>query len=232
MLHGLPSSNSPQLPVLLFWLPPHPYGSLLSPLILKEKINLRVGIYLGIALLGSVVVTFSKSYAITNGSLTCAIPATLKGGGNLLGNALALLGAFMAAGYVISGRNLRKSIKSHAIYSFSVFYWFGCTAYIVFFVQISFGWFLSPELYLANFIGNCSPDIRSYNSKLGSGIYSGCICLDRITWRTSGFKPSCLGFFKRTPSLIEITGGIIILLGIILSSRLMNKTKNGLSDGK
>ena len=193
---------------------------------------MRVGIYLGIALLGSVVVTFSKSYAITNGSLTCAIPATLKGGGNLLGNALALLGAFMAAGYVISGRNLRKSINllpyTLLVYSTaSVVLLLLCFLFkfpLVGFSAQSYIWLILlaivPQIlghitlnWALGFIPAAFVSIALLGVPVGSTI---------LAWV----------FLQEPPSLIEITGGIIILLGIILSSRLMNQTKNGLSGGK
>jgi len=206
--------------------------SLLSPLILKEKINLRVMIYLGIALLGSVVVIFSKSCAITNRSLICAIPATSKGEGNLLGNALALLGAFMAAGYVISGRNLRKSINllpyTLLVYSIaSVVLLILCFLFkypLVGFSVQSYIWLILlaivPQIlghttlnWALGFIPAVFVSIALLGEPVGSSL---------LAWV----------FLEEPPSLVEITGGMIILLGIILSSRLMNKTKNGLSDGK
>ncbi len=205
--------------------------SLLSPLILKEKINWKVGICLGIALLGSIVVTFSKSCLVADGVLTCSIPAILKGEGNLLGNALALLGAIMAAGYVISGRNLRKSINlwpyTLLVYSiasvvllvFCLFFRYPLVGYSI----KSYLWLILlaivPQIFghttlnwALGFIPAAFVSIALLGEPVGSSL---------LAWL----------FLKETPSLFEFIGGVLILTGIILSTRSMNQINKSSSDG-
>jgi len=203
--------------------------SLLSPLILKEKINGRVGIFLGIALLGSVIVTFSKSCTITNGLILCAIPATLKGGSNLLGNVLALLGAFMAAGYVISGRNLRKTIS---LWPYTLLVYSISSAILLVLCLL----FKFP---LVGF------SIRSYIWLILLAIIPQIFGHTTLNWAL-GFIPAALVsiallgepvgssllawiFLQEPPSWIEIIGGVLILLGIIFSSRWMIQTAKNTS---
>jgi drug/metabolite transporter (DMT)-like permease len=206
--------------------------SLLSPLILKEKISWRVGTYLGIALLGSVIVTFSKSCAFTNGLPMCNFSATLEGEGSLLGNALALLGALMAAGYVMSGRNLRKTINlwpyTLLVYSIaSVVLLVMCLLFrypLVGFSIQSLIWLILlaiiPQIFghttlnwALGFVPAAFVSITLLGEPVGSSI---------LAWI----------FLKESPTLIEMAGGSLILIGIILSSRLMNRTKKSVSVGK
>jgi drug/metabolite transporter (DMT)-like permease len=206
--------------------------ALLSPLILKEKIDSRVGMYLGIALLGSVVVIFSKTCAITNGSLTYAIPPMDKEGSILLGNILALLGALMAAGYVIAGRNLRKSINllpyTLFVYSIaSVVLLFLCSLFkypLVGFSVQSYVWLILlaiiPQIlghttlnWALGFIPAAFVSIALLGEPVGSSF---------LAWL----------LLKEFPSLVEIAGGLIILSGIYLTSRVLNNTKKGHSDRK
>jgi drug/metabolite transporter (DMT)-like permease len=206
--------------------------SLLSPLILKEKISWRVGSYLGIALLGSVVVTFSKSCTFTNGSPICNFPASLEGEAGLLGNALALLGALMAAGYVMSGRNLRKTINiwpyTLLVYSVaSVVLLVMCLLFrypLVGFSIQSLIWLILlaiiPQIFghttlnwALGFVPAAFVSITLLGEPVGSSI---------LAWI----------FLKESPTRIEMAGGTLILIGIILSSRLMNRTKKDVSEGK
>jgi drug/metabolite transporter (DMT)-like permease len=200
--------------------------ALLSPLILKEKINRRMGFYLLIALLGSIVVTFSKSCTFINGSLACTIFSSSKGNNNLLGNVLALLGAFLAAGYVISGRNLRKTINlwpyTLLVYSIaSVVLLLLCFLFkypLFGFSFQSFIWLILlaivPQIFghttlnwVLGFIPAAFVSIALLGEPVGSSI---------LAWL----------FLKEPPSLIETLGGILILLGIILSSIMMNKVES------
>jgi drug/metabolite transporter (DMT)-like permease len=204
--------------------------SLLSPLILKEKISWKVGIYLGIALLGSVVVTFSKSCMISNGLPMCNFTSTLKGGSNLLGNALALLGALMAAGYVISGRNLRKTINlwPYTLLVYSV----GSVVLLVMcflFHYPLFGFSFQSLIWLI--LLAIIPQILGHTTlNWALGFVPAAFVSITLVGEPVGSSILAWIFLKETPTLIEMAGGFLILIGIIISSRLMNQAKKSISE--
>ena len=205
--------------------------ALLSPLILKEKIDIRVGIFLGIALLGSAVVTFSQSCALTNGFLACVLPVTLKSEGNLLGNGLALLGAFMAAGYVISGRNLRKSINflpyTLLVYSFASF------ALLLLCLLLKYPLLgYSIQSYVWMILLAIIPQILGHSTlNWALGFIPAAFVAITLLGEPVGSTILAWVFLKEVPSIVEIIGGLMILSGIILSSRSINRTQNNLSSG-
>ena len=206
--------------------------ALLSPVILKEKIDIRVGIFLGIALLGSAVITFSQSCSLTNGFLACVLPVTLKSGGNLLGNGLALLGAFMAAGYVISGRNLRKSINflpyTLLVYSFTSF----ALLLLCFLLKYPLLGY-SIQSYIWMILLAIIPQILGHSTlNWALGFIPAAFVAITLLGEPVGSTILAWVFLKEVPSIVEIIGGLMILSGIILSSRSMNQTKNNLSAGK
>jgi len=73
------------------------FTSLLGFMIYKERMNMKQGIGMIVAITGSFVIGFGDF---------------MSGGGNLYGDALAILGGVFAALYVIIGRGLRKTISN------------------------------------------------------------------------------------------------------------------------
>jgi drug/metabolite transporter (DMT)-like permease len=203
--------------------------SLFSPLILKEKISWKVGICLGIALLGSVVVTFSKSCTLTNGLPICNFSSSLKGEGGLMGNALALLGALMAAGYVMSGRNLRKTINlwPYTLLVYSV------AAVVLLSLCVLFRYSLlgfSFQSYIWLMLLAIIPQILGHTSlNWALGFIPAAMVSITLLGEPVGSSIMAWIFLRESPTLIEMAGGMLILMGIILSSRLMNLAKQGIS---
>lgn len=94
--------------------------ALLSPPILHERLRKGLIIGLVIAILGSVVVGFGQTcHFLNNGFSYEPVDWT---GTAMLGNGLALLGAWMAAGYILMGRQLRKKLDtlSYTAFVYSV----------------------------------------------------------------------------------------------------------------
>jgi drug/metabolite transporter (DMT)-like permease len=196
--------------------------ALLSPFLLAEKINSRTAFFLGIAFLGSVIVTFGKNYGSLQGSITCWMPsASSASDRSLLGNLLALLGAFMAAGYMISGRKLRKTISlvSYTLVVYlisSLFLILICFAFrqpLSGYTPITFLWLfllaLIPQIFghtAFNWVLGLMPAALVSIALLGEPIGSSI-----LAWL----------FLKEIPSWVEIIGGGLILLGIIFSTKGM-----------
>ena len=84
--------------------------ALLSPAVLHER--LRKGLVFGlvISIMGSVIVGLGQTCRFSEGGFVCQ--SLDWGGHSMLGNGLALLGAWMAAGYILMGRQLRKKLNT------------------------------------------------------------------------------------------------------------------------
>jgi len=84
--------------------------ALLSPVVLHEKLHKGLVVGLTIAILGTVVVGLGQSCSLSGGGFVCR--SMHWGNQFLLGNVLALMGAWMAAGYILVGRQLRKKLNT------------------------------------------------------------------------------------------------------------------------
>jgi drug/metabolite transporter (DMT)-like permease len=200
--------------------------ALLSPLFLKEKINWKVGIGLVIALSGGVVVIFSKSCSISNAILTCSMINNGSNSQNLLGNTLALMGAFAAAGYTMIGRKIRPTMSlipyTFLVYAIAaiILIIFSCLAGFHFsgYTAQSYLWLillaLVPQIighttlnWALGFLPASSVAIALLGEPVGSTI---------LAWL----------FLKESPTFFEIVGGILILGGIVLATKLQNDDSN------
>ena len=192
--------------------------ALFSPWVLKEKITRKTFLFLGIAFLGGLLVTFAKSCHVSGGQLVCSPFQSASGVDKiLLGNLLALFGAFMAAGYVMSGRILRKSL-SNISYT-SVVYLVASLILLMFcllskkrisgYSAAAFLWLILlaviPQLFghsLINWLLGRMPaslvSIALLGEPVGSSIFA-------------------LIFLGEVPVWLEVVGGGLILVGIALS---------------
>lgn len=84
--------------------------ALAAPFVLKESLKRKAALGMALALLGGVVVALSDACR-WNGGLACPSAADFFRGQALLGNFLALAGAWMAAGYLLIGRRLRAKLS-------------------------------------------------------------------------------------------------------------------------
>ncbi len=84
--------------------------AIFSPIILKESISKLVIIGLFVSMTGSAIVGLSYACDFINRGIRCE--AVNLSGPSMLGNFLALFGAWMAAGYMLMGRQLRKKLNT------------------------------------------------------------------------------------------------------------------------
>lgn len=192
--------------------------SITSPVFLQEKMSWQIGLGLIVALLGSVIITVSQNCSIVNAQFICDILNSTFGKNAILGNVLAILGAFAAAGYVMIGRKLRKnmnlfpyifliySVASIILISLSLFSGYGFNGYSrgVYFWMILLA--IVPQLLghsILNWLLGFLPAIYVAISLLGEPVGS-----------------SILAWFilKEIPTIIEIIGAILILTGILITT--------------
>lgn len=198
--------------------------SILSPIVLKEKVGVNVIFGLVLAMIGGIVVGLSNVCSITGGQITCDSFSLILSGKELLGNLLALLGAFMAAGYILVGRRLRQNL-SILSYTFVVY---GFSAIWLVLVVILRGENLfsySSSTFLLLFLLALVPQV------FGHSLFNWALrflpaSAVSVALLGEPIGSSLLAFviLNEPPTLLEIVGGSLILFGISLT--LFRKTRN------
>lgn len=192
--------------------------ALFAPLFLRESI--RKGTVLGMlfALGGTVLVGISEICYWGTGGLRCPPWDEFFGAKALWGDFLALLGGFLAAGYLLVGRYLRARI-SLLTYIFTVYgiaalvllVWVGMTGLpVISYPPPAFGWFLAiaivPQLlghstfnWALRYIPTALVSIALLGEPLGSTLLA-------------------YLFLNETPSGLKMIGGGLILGGLVSAS--------------
>lgn len=193
--------------------------AVLSPLFLKERITKGVGVGLAIALVGSVIVGGGDTCKLTGTGLNCESLSQALQGRTLLGNLLALAGAWFAAFYLIIGRKVRGGL-SLLTYTFVVY---GTAAIVLLALVVvtresftgyspaTFGFFLALAI-IPQLLGHSSFNwaLKYIPAALVSIVLLG-----------EPISSTILAFLilKEPPTILEVVGGLFILTGIYLASR-------------
>ena len=203
--------------------------ALASPILLKEKISPAIWLGLGFALVGSLIVAFSGRRDLTGGQLHCSPITDGWTGKNLLGNLLALVGAFCAAGYLIIGRRVRPTLPL-PVYIFCVY---GVAALSLLLLGMISGenfvgfhpsggsfQLYSSRIWLCLLVLAMGPQLlghSSYNWALGY-LPAATVSI-ALLGEPIGTTILALFILHETPSWIELAGGVLILLGIFITVR-------------
>jgi len=193
--------------------------ALLSPLVLKERIRRETWFGLLIAMAGGVLVGFQESCSLEAGKLICLSPQDFLGGRAMLGNALALFGAFMAAGYMVVGRQVRPvlSLFSYTFWVYSI-----SAVYLLLFVALS-GEKLtgfSGMTYLWFTLLAVFPQVIGHSSFNWALKYLPAAFVSlALLGEPVGTTILAVIFLKEAPGTAELVGGALILAGIFLASR-------------
>jgi drug/metabolite transporter (DMT)-like permease len=199
--------------------------ALFSPLFLKEPLTRPVLIGMLLALFGGTVIALGDSCQISHGLVCPSFSGFLRGDA-LLGNFLALVGAWALAGYLMIGRSLRSGM-SLLPYIFVVY---GVAAVVLFaamfasgqrptgFSGMTYAWIvllaLIPQLighttfnWILRFIPVTLVAITTLGEPVGSAV---------------------LAYFilREIPASLTLFGGLLILAGIYISSRRHARTGN------
>ena len=192
--------------------------ALFSPLFLKEQLSKPVLIGMLLALLGGTVVALGDSCQISGG-LVCPSMAGFLHGDALLGNFLALVGAWALAGYLMIGRRLRSgmSLVPYIFLVYGVAAAALCTAMLVAgqrpvgFSGMTYAWILLlalvPQLighstfnWILRYVPAATVAIITLGEPVGSAV---------------------LAYFilREIPASLTLFGGCLILAGIYISIR-------------
>lgn len=193
--------------------------ALFSPIFLKEKITRWILFGLGISLVGSVIVGVNSACAFTSGKLICLPLLSMGSSEMVFGNLLALAGAFFSAGYLIIGRRVRNSLNLVS-YTFVVY----ATAAIVLVAlviitgQTILGY--SKVTYLILLGLAIVPQLIGHTSFNWALKYlSAALVSIALLGEPIGTVLLSFTFLKEVPTIFEIVGGVLILLGIFIASR-------------
>lgn len=198
--------------------------ALLSPIFLKEKNNTTIWIGLFLALFGSSMVALSNqcSFSFTN-FIQCESVGLSFDRNTLLGNILALLGAWMAAGYMMVGRKVRSTLPLIKY----IFYVYLFSAIFLLLIVIISGETLvgySNQAYLWMLLLGLIPQLLGhsfFNWALGH-LPAAFVSIALIGEPIGTILLAYL-FLKDTPNNLEYLGGLLILIGIFLVSFLTSK---------
>jgi drug/metabolite transporter (DMT)-like permease len=174
---------------------------------------------LAVAMTGGMVVGLGDACHWSAG-LVCQPFSAFVQGQAFLGNILALVGAWCAAGYLLIGRRVRPRL-SLSSYTFSVY---GVTTIVLLLLvaafrlpltgysPVTYGWFLALALV---------PQL------LGHTLYNWALRYLPAAYVSLGILGEPIGtvmlaylFLREAPTLLEVAGGVMILGGIALATRL------------
>ena len=199
--------------------------ALLSPMLLNEKLTRAAIVGLILALLGGTVIGLSDACVIQNG-IQCPQLSQVMQGRAMWGNFLALAGAWAVTGYLIIGRKLRAGM-SLIPYIFLVYGMAAIALLVSMFVAgqspvgyetKTYGWILLlaavPQL-----IGH-----STYNWLL-KRLSATLVAITTLA-EPVGSAVLAFVFLKEAPANSVILGGVLILVGIYLTSRMPKESKS------
>jgi drug/metabolite transporter (DMT)-like permease len=199
--------------------------ALLSPLVLGEPIRKAVIVGLMISVSGGVIVGLGNACDLGPMGWTCR--EQIFTGEAMWGNALALFGAWMAAGYMLIGRQLRKRLNT-VPYTALVY---GVSAAILSLVVFFSGepvFSYSGETYLWLLALGIFPQLLGHSLFNWSLKYISAAYV-ALTLLGEPIGTIILAFFflNESPTLLEGVGAVLILIGIVTGSFRKRSPTNG-----
>jgi len=199
--------------------------AILSPIFLKEKMSFRIGMGLIIALAGSILITMGQNCDFVDQKILCSFDDLSFSSNIIIGNMLAIFGAFAAAGYVMIGRKLRKTVdfSSYILWVYSI------SSVVLLFFTVLFGyklWGYSLKAYFFMMLLAIIPQLLGHsllNWLLGflPAIYVAISLLGEPI----GSSLLAFIFLQESPTIIEIIGACIILAGILVTITTTKSSK-------
>lgn len=190
--------------------------AIFSPLVLKESIRRSVVIGLVVSMTGGVIVGLGNACELSNGRLICQ--EQIFGGKAMLGNLLALIGAWMAAGYMMMGRQLRKKLNTITYTAFV----YGVAAMIllcVVFIRDEPVFSYNGKTYLWLLALGIVPQLLGHSLFNWSLKYISAAYVSlTLLGEPIGTMILALIFLKESPTLLEGMGSVLILIGIVVGS--------------
>ncbi|MBA4386299.1 MAG: EamA family transporter [Anaerolinea sp.] len=197
--------------------------ALLSPFFLKEKTSAAVFMGLVISLVGSVIVGLNSACHFASGQMVCVPFSNMFSSRGYVGNLLALAGALFSGGYLMIGRRVRHNL-SLPVYTFLVY---GFAALVLLVMVLISGipvasysfatwiWIILLAL-VPQLLGHST--FNYFLKSLSAAFVSIALLGEPIGTVILAFL-----LLREKPTLFEIGGGILILIGIFVASRANNQ---------
>jgi drug/metabolite transporter (DMT)-like permease len=192
--------------------------ALLSPLILREPLTRALEIGMGMALLGGLFIALSDTCTWSHGPACGPLGEALHGPA-MLGNFLALCGAWAVAGYLLIGRKLRSRV---ALLPY-IFLVYGTAALCLLAFMLAAGqspFHYQPETYVWIVLLALIPQL------IGHSAYNWALAylpasLVGITTLGEPIGSAILAYFilRETPAVFTGIGAALILAGIYVSTQ-------------
>ncbi len=194
--------------------------ALASPFFLGESFTRPLKIGMGLALVGSMLIGVAGTLAWVDGRVVFTTGMVAGAAGRpLLGNALALLGAVAAAGYLLIGRKLRVrlSLVSYItlVYATAAL----CLIVVVYLTGNSmFGY--SPQAYLIFLLMALGPQLLGHSSFNYALAYLPAAIVGATTF-AEPIGASILAFliFGEVPGPLVLLGGAFVFAGLLAAGR-------------
>ena len=195
--------------------------ALLSPMLLKEHLAKTAVIGLGLSLAGGTIIGLSDACTWTGG-LSCPALQDVLHGRAMLGNFLALVGAWTVTGYLIIGRKLRSNV-SLIPYIFMVYGFAAIALIIIMFASGNSPLGYAPKTYGWIFLLAALPQLIGHSTYNWALKYMPATFV-AVTTLGEPIGSAILAFFilNETPTFAVLIGGVFILTGIYLASRTSN----------
>ena len=194
--------------------------ALLSPVFLKEKLSRWIIIGLAVSLAGSIVVGLSSSCGLAQGGIACEGFASAFQGRAFIGDLMALAGAFLSGGYLMVGRKVRGEV-SLSSYIFSVY---SVSALVLMTLVLITGARItgfSGQTYLWIIALAIVPQI------IGHSVFNWALKYLSAAYVSIALLGEPVGtviltmiFLRELPAIMELVGGVLILVGIFLATRV------------
>ena len=185
---------------------------LLSPLVLREPLSRRLALGIALALAGGVIVGLGDARG-------AALPALAgQPGGALLGDLMALSGAWMMAGYLMVGRRLRAGLAL-VPYVFTVY---GMAALLLTIAMIATGrslFGLAPGTYLWLALLALVPQLLGHSSFNWALRYlPASFVAIALLGEPAGSSALAWGLLHEVPTPLKLAGAVLILAGIAVAA--------------
>ena len=193
--------------------------AILSPVFLKERISKWVVLGLAVAMIGSVLVGLSSGCAFWKVNISCSLLDSFTDRENLLGNLMALGGAFFSCGYLIVGRKVRErlSFQSYILCVYGtaavllILLALATRASMTGFSPINFVWLVALAVF---------PQIIGHSSFNWALKYLPASFVSiALLGEPLGSVLLAMAILQESPVPLEIFGGVLILLGILIATR-------------
>jgi drug/metabolite transporter (DMT)-like permease len=193
--------------------------AILAPLVLRERLGVVTGIGIILALAGGSIVGLSDACSWQSGALACPSFQSFFDGRAFLGDFLALVGAWMAAGYMLVGRKVRSKMELIPY----VFIVYGMAAVVLIVIMLGFRespMGLPPLAYLWFVLLALVPQLFGHSTFNWALKYLPASFVS-VTLLGEPVGSSILAYFifQEKPGWMKIGGAVLILAGIWMAAR-------------